>query len=253
MKFDRGGSLSGASATIAAVTVSLSLAVPALSGHALAAGAAYVVDTADVGEPGACKVESWASAASNHDFFAATSPACVLDLFRPVELSTQFSRARFDAEWTSVAVPKIKTNLVPTSIGNWGVAVSGSVVYDFTNKETAAVFVTVPATLRLSNVVRINLNAGWQWDRVSDQHYATYGVGIDWRTPDNVWTLTAEVFGQLGARQDAIGITEPRFQVGLRWRPIDEFNVDLIYGRNIYGENANWITLATVFRFNVGK
>jgi hypothetical protein len=39
------------------------------SGHAFAAGAAYVVDTADVSEPGACKVESWMSAAGNHDFF----------------------------------------------------------------------------------------------------------------------------------------------------------------------------------------
>jgi hypothetical protein len=135
-------------------------ATSALSEKARAAGAAYVVDTADVSEPGACKVESWISTASNHDFFAATTPTC---------------------------------------------------------------------------------------------HYATYGAGVDWRTPDNVWTLTAEVFGQLGARQDAIGVTEPRFQVGLRWRPIDDFNVDLIYGRNIYGENANWITLATVVRFHVGK
>jgi len=25
----------------------------------------------------------------------------------------------------------------------------------------------------------------------------------------------------------------------LRWRPIDDFNIDLIYGRNIYGENGN--------------
>jgi len=253
LRFDGAESLSGASAKIAIATASLSFAVSALSENVLAAGAAYVVETADVGDPGACKVESWVSAASNHDFFAATSPACVVNLFRPVELSAQIARARFDDEWTSGAVPKIKTNLVPTSIGNWGVAVSGSVVYDFTNKETAAVFVTVPATLRVSNVVRINLNAGWQWDRVAEQHYATYGAGIDWRTPDNVWTFTAEVFGQVGARQEAIGVTEPRFQVGLRWRPIDEFSVDLIYGRNIYGENANWITLATVFRFNAGK
>jgi hypothetical protein len=34
---------------------------------------------------------------------------------------------------------------------------------------------------------------------------------------------------------------------------IDDFNVDLIYGRNIYGENANWITLATIVRFHVGQ
>lgn len=221
--------------------------------EALAAGAAYVVDTAEVGEPGACKVESWGSAASNHDFFAATSPACVVSMFRPVELSSQFSRARADQEWMTAAAPKIKTNLVPTAIGSWGFAISGTSTYDFTTQQNTTLAVTIPATLRVSNVVRINLNAGWQWDRVAGQHYATYGAGIDWRTPDNVWTLTAEVFGQLGARQEIIGVTEPRFQVGLRWRPIDEFNVDLIYGRNIYGENANWITLATVFRFNVGK
>jgi hypothetical protein len=146
-----------------------------------------------------------------------------------------------------------KTNLIPGAIGSWGIGLSGLTAYDLTRQQNVATFVTVPATLRLSNVVRINLNAGWEWDRIAGQHYATYGAGVDWRTPDNVWTLTAEVFGQLGARQDAIGVTQPRFQVGLRWRPVDEFNVHLIYGRNVYGENANWITLATIFRFHVGQ
>ena len=225
----------------------------AFSDKARGAGAAYVVDTADVSEPGACKVESWISIASNHDFFAATTPTCVVNVFRPIELSTELIRTRADEEWTSGIAPKIKTNLVPTAIGSWGIAISGTAAYDVTNQQTVAMFATVPATLRLSNVLRISLNAGWQWDRIAGRHYATYGAGVDWRTPDNVWTLTAEVFGQLGARQDAIGVTEPRFQVGLRWRPIDDFNIDLIYGRNIYGENANWITLATVVRFHVGQ
>jgi len=228
-------------------------ATAAYSNNARAAGAAYAVDTAEVSEPGACKVESWMSAAGNHDFFAATTPTCVVNMFHPVELSTQLARARADGEWTTGVLPKFKTNLVPSAIGNWGIALSGMVAYDFTAQQSTALFVTVPATLRLSNVVRINLNGGWEWDRIAGQHYFTYGAGVDWRTPDNVWTLTAEVFGQLGARQDLIGVTEPRFQVGLRWRPIDDFNVDLIYGRNIYGENANWITLATVVRFQVGR
>jgi hypothetical protein len=70
-------------------------------------------------------------------------------------------------------------------------------------------------------------------------------------TPDNVWTLTAEVFGQAGgiSADGERFVIRPRWQVGLRWRPVDDFNVDVIYGRNLYGENANWITLATVFRF----
>ena len=192
-------------------------------------------------------------AASNHDFFAATAPACVANFFRPVELSAQIVRTRADDEWASGVAPKAKTNLIPGAIGSWSVGLSAVSAYDLTRQQNLATFVTVPATLRLSNVVRINVNAGWEWDNIAGQHYATYGVGVDWRTPDNVWTLTAEVFSQLGARQDAVGVTEPRFQVGLRWRPIDEFNIDLIYGRNIYGENANWITLATIFRFHVGK
>lgn len=220
--------------------------------EARAAGAAYAVDTAEVSEPGSCKVESWVSTASNHDFFAASTPACVVNLGHPVEFSTQLSRSRADEEWASAALPKVKLNLIPSAIGSFGLAVTGAAAYDLITHQNTALFAAVPATLRLSNVVRINLNAGWQWDRAADQHYATYGAGLDWRTPDNVWTLTAEVFGQLGPRQDAIGVTEPRFQIGLRWRPVDEFNIDVIYGRNIAGENANWLTLATVFRFKAG-
>ena len=217
-------------------------------GHA--AGAAYQVDTAEVSSVGSCKIESWVSSASNHDFIAATSPACVVNMFRAVEVSSQFTRSRADGEWTTAAQPKLKTNLIPSAIGSWGVALSGVLAYDITARETTALFVTVPATLRLSEVVRINVNAGWQHDRTVNQHYFTYGLGFDWRTPDNVWTLTGEMFGQLGAAEERSTV-QPRFQTGIRYRPVDEFNIDLIYGRNITGENANWITLATVFRFSL--
>jgi hypothetical protein len=206
-----------------------------------------------VSEVGACKVESWASAASNHDFIAAVSPTCVVDFGRPVEASTQITRARTADEWTSGATPKLKTNIVPTAIGEWGFALSGQAGYDLKTATNSALAVTVPATLRLSNVARINLNAGWLWDRAAEQHYASYGAGFDLRTPDNVWTWTAEVFGVAGRETDTRSVTQPRFQTGIRWRPVDEFNIDLIYGRNIAGEGANWITLATVIRFKAGQ
>jgi hypothetical protein len=217
-------------------------------GNAQAAGAAYQVDTAEVSSVGSCKVESWVSLAGNHDFFAAVSPACVVDLSRPVELSAQFSRARFDGEWVTAVTPKVKTNIVPGGIGSWSVALAAVAAYDFTAREVASFAVTVPATLRLSNVVRINVNAGWLFDRTADRHYLTYGAGFDWRTPNNVWTLTGEVFGLVGAAEER-GVVEPRFQLGIRYRPVDRFNIDLIYGRNLIGENANWITLTTIVRF----
>jgi hypothetical protein len=225
-------------------------ATAGFSGQGRAAGAAYQVDTADVSEPGSCKVESWISSAGNHDVIASVSPACVVNMGRAVELSAQFSRARSEGEWVSGVLPKIKTNIIPTAIGSWGVAISATAAYDLTTNEMAALAVTVPATLRVSNVVRINLNIGWQRDRTINRDYFTYGAGFDWRTPDNTWTLTGEVFGLAGAAEDS-GTIAPRFQLGLRYRPVDQFNIDLIYGRNLTGERANWITLATIVRFKM--
>jgi hypothetical protein len=220
-----------------------------VSGDARAAGGAYVVDTSEVSATGSCKVETWLSWASNKDFIGVANPACVVDVGRPVEFSGGFYRSRFEEEWASGMAPKAKTKLIPSAIGSFGLAISGQAVYDFTTHENTALFVNVPATLRLSDVVRINVNAGWLWDRIVDRHYLFYGIGVDWRTPDNVWTLTAEVFGQAGPEQEVSTVTQPRFQSGLRWRPIDRFSIDFIYGRNVYGENANWFTVATTIRF----
>jgi hypothetical protein len=239
---------------IASIATAVAVAVALPAERAWPAGAAYQVDTAEVSEPGACKVESWISSAGNRDLVAAVSPACVVNVLRPVEASAQFTRTRSDGEWGSGVAPKLKTNLVPTAIGRFGFAVSANAVVDLLTGDTTAWQVTVPATLRLSEVARINLNAAYLRDIAAAHHYFAYGAGVDLRTPDNVWTLTAEMFGQAGAIDEDTprSVVRPRAQVGLRWRPIDDFNIDLIYGRNITGENSNWVTLATVVRFKVG-
>lgn len=212
-----------------------------------AAGGAFAVDTADVSEAGSCKLETWLSAASNSDMAAVANPACVLDIFRPIEFSAQVSRTRADSLWATSVAPKAKTNLVPTSIGSFGFAFATGTSFDTITGENLAVFAVVPATLRLSETMRINLNGGWLWDRTVDRHYLTYGAAFDWKLTEIV-TLTTEVFGQAGAADDP-HVTQPRFQTGLRFRPIDTFSLDVIYGRNITGENANWITLGTTIRF----
>jgi hypothetical protein len=84
---------------------------------------------------------------------------------------------------------------------------------------------------------------------MADRHYFTYGAGFDWKLTDTLqWTI--EAFGQAG-RSDEPSVTLPRFQTGMRYRPNEIFSVDLIYGHNITGENANWITLGTTVRFPV--
>jgi hypothetical protein len=87
-------------------------------------------------------------------------------------------------------------------------------------------------------MVRINVNAGWMFDRVLIA--ATYGVGVDWRRP--IMLDADRAFGRLAMSRKRTG--HAAALTGLRWRPVD-WNVDLIYGRNITGENANF-TVATV-------
>ncbi len=224
-------------------------------GRAWAAGSAYQVDTGVISSPGNCKVDSWVSYAGSGDVFAAATPSCVVDLGKPVELSAQFSHFRSDGEWTTAASPKVKTNIVPGgAVGQWSLALAATAAYDATARELAGFNLTAPATLRLTENVRLNLNAGWLRALNPDRDFFSYGAGIDMRTPDNVWTVTGEVFGVLGASRpdDARGELRPRWQLGLRYRPVDVFNVDLIYGRNVLGESSNWLTLATTYRFKAG-
>ncbi len=218
-----------------------------LASEARAAGTAFAVDTSEISETGACKIEAWLSGASNRDGLATANPACVVDLFQPVELSAQIARSRADEEWATSIAPKAKTKLVPTQIGSFGLAVAAGTSYNLTTNENASIFAYARATLRLSEVVRINVNGGWLWDRTVDRHYMTYGIGVDWKFTD-ILTLTVETFGQAGNADDP-AVTQPRFQAGLRIRPIDTLSFDFIYGRNINGEDANWITVATTVRF----
>src|SRR5712672_1768603 len=90
------------------------------AGEARAANGAYAVDAADISEVGSCKFESWLSAATNTDFSAVANPSCVVDPFKPVELSMLTNHAKSDGEWSTSIQPKAKTNLVPTGIGRFG-------------------------------------------------------------------------------------------------------------------------------------
>jgi hypothetical protein len=235
-------------ARLCALTLTVLACTPA---RVDAAGSAFAVDTAEVGAPGNCKVEGWSSWADNRDYVAALTPACIVDLGHPVDLSAQFSRARSDGEWTTTIAPKAKVNIVPTAIGRFGFALSATATVDTILREAVQYQFTVPATLRLSENVRINFNAGWLHDKLLQENFFTYGAGVDWRM-GGPWIATAEVFGQAGRIPDFGSIVKPRWQAGLRFRPIDEVSFDAIYGRNITGENANWLTLAATIRFAPG-
>src|SRR5882762_3740865 len=233
--------------TAFAVTAAVSAWLTA--GDARAANGAFAVDAADISEVGSCKVESWMSSATNTDFSAVANPSCVANLFKPVELSLLTNRFRSDGDWSASIAPKAKWNIVPTGIGKFGFSFYAGGSFDALTGNNLTTFAVVPATYRLSETMRINLNGGWLWDRGVDRHYLAYGIGFDWKFTETLqWTI--EAFGQAG-QSDTPSVVRPRFQTGVRYRPNEIFSVDLIYGHNIMGESANWITIGTTIRFPV--
>lgn len=241
----------GTGAHQAGLAALAALALSLAASEARAANGAYAVDAADISDTGSCKVESWISSATNTDLVAVANSSCVVDplKLKPVELSALTNRARADGDWSSTISPKAKMNFLPTGIGRWGVSGYVNASFDAATGENLSIAAVIPATYRLSETMRINVNGGWLWDRTVDQHYFAYGAGFDWKFTNTLqWTI--EVFGQAG-RSDTPGVVRPRFQTGVRYRPDDIFSIDVIFGHNITGESASWITVGTTIRFPV--
>jgi hypothetical protein len=224
------------------------VAIPLVSNQLMAAGGAFVVDDALIGKPGECKVESWASIASNHDVVAVTSPACVMNLGIPVEAGATLVSTRSDGVWSTGAGPKAKINIVPLGDTGFGLGLSGATLWNLNTGQNVGGNINLPLTIQASKDVRINLNAGWLYHAVARVNYGTYGAGFEWNFVQPL-TLIGEIFGLAGSQQDVRSVTEPRAQLGLRWTPAEAIDIDVIYGRNISGENANWLTLGVNLRF----
>jgi hypothetical protein len=214
-------------------------------GVALAAqlGGAYFVADADIGPVGSCEVESWASFAGNSDRVFVSNPACVFDLGRPVELGPTYLRTRSGGEWGTTLAATAKIPLVPIDGVRPGIAVIGSVAYDAINNVVNGLNITVPVTFDITKQFRINLNGGVQYDPSLRQLFATPGAGFSWSFAKTL-SLNAELFAIIGPGQ-----SNPRSQVGIRYTPIESVDFDLIYGRNLTGEHANWLTAGLNFRF----
>ena len=221
-----------------------------------AADGAFTVDNSDIGQPGECNIDSWMSAASNHDFAAATAPACVVKLGIPLELGGQLQRSRSDGVWGTSGTLTAKANIIPMDQHPFGLGISGGGSWDLVTGTNTGGYINVPVTFKLRENFRINVNGGWLYDNVAKIHYATWGAGFEWEFFKPL-TLIGEVYGQAG-RLPAVeegeapapnSIREPRTQLGLRFALHDKADIDVIWGHNITGENAHWGTIGLNVRF----
>ncbi len=225
--------------------LTLGLPFALLAAKPAAADGAFAVDSTDFGKPGECKVESWMSAAANRDIIAALAPACVVKLGIPVEFSSQLQRSRSDEVWSTSGTAKVKTNIIPLEKKIFGVGIAGGISWDLITGAYTGGFIYVPVTFALREDLRLNVNGGWQYDNVNKIPYLTWGASFEWEFVKK-FTLIGEVYGQSGRLpatepDDAPApnsIREPRTQLGLRFTPKENVDIDVIWGRNITGECA---------------
>ncbi len=202
---------------------------------------AFYVDDYEVDEVGSCSVESWISFASNKDFMAATSPSCVVKIGVPIEVGTEYQRSRENGEWKTSGGVSGKVTVLPMTNGV-GVGLSGQTNWNLLSGASTGGNINVPVSFDLGHHLRLNVNGGYLYDAPNKFNYATWGTSLEWTVRPQV-ALVAEIFGQAGPRGDTISTTQTRFQTGVRFSPLSNLDVTVIYGRNINGENANWLTL----------
>ena len=212
-----------------------------------AVGGAFIVDNAEITTLNTCQVESWAAFARNRDMTVSTTPACTIDVIKPVEFSAQFQRARGGPAWLTSVTLQAKTILLPS--GPMKLGVSGGTTVDLINDKVMQSFVNVPATYEVNKQVRINVNVGHLRDHVANFQWLTWGGSLEWDFARSV-TLITEIFGQVGQRPfDQPAVTDPRVQTGLRFQPNEQVDIDVIYGHNVTGVSTHWVTIGLNVRF----
>ena len=169
----------------------------ALPQQAHAANGATAVDDTDIDPVGNCKVDSWASFASNSDRVGLMAPGCVFNIGQPVDITTALARVRQSHEWSSGAAVKIRTFRIES--GKVSALFSAAVAYDFTNSEVADFLVNIPVTFQILENFKLNLNGGWLHNRPDDLHWATWGASFDWNVNQR-FSLIGELFGLVGDR-----------------------------------------------------
>jgi hypothetical protein len=159
----------------------------------------------------------------------------------PVEIGTEVQRARANNNWTTTGGVSGKVMLLPMTNG-FGVGLSGQANWDFLTGASTGGNINVPVSFDLRHNLRLNLNGGWLHDGQTKLNYGTWGAGVEWGATETLAFIT-EIFGQAGVRGESNAITAPRLQTGVRVTPLSNLDVSLIYGRNLNGENAHWLTL----------
>ena len=219
--------------------------VVALISKAQAAGGAYVVDDGAINAPGECNVDAWYSAhrhaGSTHN--SSLSPACTFSAMPAVQWGAALSRAADAGKGETQISPQAKVQVLSRQdVGlELAIAVGAHVALDRHHGLDGA-DLNIPLTWQPLDALRLNLNAGWShaYNDGDQQHRLTWGTGFEYQLAEKL-TLIGERYGQEGGEQ--------AWQAGPRLHIGEFVDVDLLVGRSLIGDRAQWLTTGATLRF----
>ena len=212
--------------------------------QALAANGATAVDDTDIDPVGTLQgrllgiVRRRTATASG-----VVSPGCVFNFGRPVDITFGFARVRADGDWGTGATVKVRTFRIPAEAAS---SASCSRPPPPTTSPPASSRTSWSTSRRPSRSLenfKLNLNGGWL------HNVPTTCIGPPGARASTGASTTGSRSSarRSGCRSTAIRIrphaSDPRAQFALRFKPNENLDFDVIYGRNIIGENAHWITV----------
>ena len=226
------------------VTLGLIVLIAMVS-KAHAAGGSYVVDDGAINDPGQCNVDAWFTA-NRHDGSThnqTLSPACTFTGMPSVQWTAALSRADTASSGETQVNPQAKAQVFTQKDLGLELAVSAGAHFALDRQHTfdGADF-NIPLTWQPVEALRLNLNAGWThaYNDGDQKHRLTWGTGFEYQVAPAL-TLIAERYGQEGG--DQAWQAGPRFHLG-------EFvDVDVVVGRSLIADQAQWLTTGATVRF----
>ncbi len=198
-----------------------------------------MVDDATVETPGVCHLESWVTRYDGERGLLNASPACTPITLPRLEIGAAITHFWDTTDDTHVG-PALKLNLLPVETG-LGIGLIGTAGWSARYGTLHTASAIIPATVDISERVRVNLNVGWLYGLVSERRHTFFGgaqVEVE-IVPD--LALMAEMFGR--------GFGHAGGQIGVRWNPDGgPFDLDLLAGRWIDGVSPDAVTLGLTLR-----
>ncbi|HEX7781395.1 MAG TPA: hypothetical protein VF509_01165 [Sphingobium sp.] len=132
------------------------------------------MDDAAIEAPGTCHLENWISAGTDGAALLNLGPACTTPALPNIELGGFLTHQWHDNAAETDGGLGLKLRLRNEERG-WGLALSTAAGFSAKRSRMESASVIVPLTFPVSNALRINVNAGWQWTRIERHSLFTGG------------------------------------------------------------------------------